>query len=212
MNQMKRGRLPDHDPRENKIHSAATRAVKQALEANIERKLTNYAGASTVTSSGVVVCLTTNLVRGDASINECTGIQIKPKKLDVRMTWSISAASYNTVRAMIFRWADASTPVASGVLQQTGVFGPLAIKSWVNRKKITVLYDQTWCLYDRGSSVAAKTIRVSVNPGEKIIQLPLSGAGAVPQMDGIYLLLISDDAVAPIPVVDVYTALEFTDA
>jgi hypothetical protein len=212
-NLMKRGRLPDHDPTENKIQSAASRAVKQAMEQNIERKLCTYTGASTVVNSGVVLSLTANLVRGDAGVNNSTGILIKPKKLTIRLTWSMSASGdYNTVRALVFRWADASTPVGSGLLETTGPFAPLAPISWVNHKKIRVLYDQAWCLYDRGASVAAKTVKISVDPGGKPIQLPLSGAGAIPQMDGLYLLLVSDDALASIPICDVMSALEFTDA
>jgi hypothetical protein len=208
---MKRGRLSQYDPTKNKLQSTISTAVKAELEKNIERKLCTYTGASTVVNSGVVLSLTANLVRGDAGVNQSTGILIKPKKLVIRMTWSMSG-TYNTVRALVFRWADASTPVGSGLLETTGPFAPLAPINWVNNRKITVLFDQAWCLYDHGASVAAKTVKIVVNPGSKPIQLPLSGAGAVPQMDGLYLLLVSDDALTPIPVCDVMSALEFTDA
>ncbi len=209
---MKRGRLPQHDPAKNKLQSEVSRAVTQAFEANLERKLCNYSGASSVLYTGTMLSVTANLVRGDASVNEATGILIKPKKLILRYTWS-NAAPYNTVRAMVFRWHDASSPTASGILQTTGsAFAPLSCLSWVNHRKITVLYDQICVLYDHGSTVAAKTFSVVINPGKAPIQLPLSGAGAIPQMDGLYLLLITDDAIAPNPAVDVYMALEYTDA
>lgn len=209
---MKRGRLSEYDPTKNKFQSAVARSVNAALEANIERKLCTYAGASSVSSSGTVICLTTNLVRGDASVNEATGILIKPKKIRFSYTWS-NAASYNTVRVIIFRWADASTPVGSGILQTAGsAFAPLSPISWVNHKKITVLFDKTEVLYDHGATVAAKHCNVRINPGECPIQLQLNGNGNIPQMDGIFALLITDDSLAPQPAIDIYSALEFTDA
>lgn len=128
------------------------------------------------------------------------------------MTWS-NAATYNTVRAILFRWADSSLPVGSGIVQSAGnAFAPLSRINWVNHRKIRVLMDKTWVLYDHGATVAAKTHCETVHPGANPIQLPLNGLGTTPQMDGIYLLLISDDSLAPQPVCDVYMALEFTDA
>lgn len=182
------------------------------MEANLERKLCTYTGASSVLYTGTVVSVTNNLVRGDASVNECTGILIKPKKLTLRCTWS-TATPYNAIRMILFRWADSSTPLGSGVLQTaSNAYAPLSPINWVNHRKITVLYDHLDHLYDHGSAISARTFAVSVNPGKVPIQLPLSGAGAVPQMDGLYLLLVSDDLIAPSPTVDVYMALEYTDA
>ncbi len=209
---MNRGRLPSQDPAKNQGNSAVSKAVQAALDANLERKLCISGTANTVTSSGVMQCVTSTLVRGDASVNECTGILIKPKKLEIRCTWS-NAASYNTVRMVVFRWHDASAPVGSGILYTTATaFAPLSPISWVNHRKIQVLLDKSWILYDHGATVCARTMSVVVNPGKAPIQLPLSGAGATPQMDGIYVLLISDDSLAPQPVCDLYTALQYTDA
>lgn len=210
-NLMKQGRLPQHDPT-NKLQSTVDRAVKNALEANIEKKLAVYSIATSVSFSGYVFSVTTNLTRGDASVNEAAGILIKPKKLRVSVTWS-NASTYNTYRIIIFRWKDASAPVASGILQTTGSsFAPLSTYSWVNNRKIKVLYDHTDVLYDHGATVAARNHVIVVNPGPQPIQLPLSGAGVTPQMDGLYVLLITDDALAPQPIADIYTALTYTDA
>lgn len=210
---MKRGRLAQHDPAKNKLQSEVSRAVNSALEANIERKICFYSGTSGILYTGTIISLTANLVRGDASVNECTGILIKPKKLRLSFVWSIDTANYNVCRMLLFRWHDASTPAPSGILQTTGSFySPQSSINWVNHRKITVLMDRTICLYSRGSNLAAEVVTVEVNPGKAPIQLPLSGAGAVPQMDGLYVLLISDDAIAPNPTVDIYSALEYTDA
>jgi len=209
-----RGWLPQHDPAKNKLRSEVSKAVNSALEANLEHKLCNYSGASSVNASGTILCVTANLVRGDASVNECTGILIKPKQLEIRLAWSQSGAGFfNTVRAIVFRWHDASTPTGAGILQTTAsAFAPLSTISWVNHRKITILDDRMVSLYDRGAAIALKQTVMNVSPGKAPIQLPLSGAGAVPQMDGLYLLLISDDSFGTIPVCDVYMALKYTDA
>lgn len=206
------GRLPDHDPAKNEIHAIATKAAKEALAANIEKKICIYSGASSVLNNGTMICLTANLVRGDAAVNEATGILIKPKKLRIRLTWS-NAAPYNTYRFIVFRWMDASAVTPAGVLITTASpLAPLSPLSWVNRRKIKVLYDHQDVLFDHGSTVAAKTHCVTINPGVAPIQLPLSGAGAIPQMNGIYLLLITDDSITPNPACDLYSELEYTDA
>lgn len=190
------------------------KAVNAALAANIETKKTIYSGASTVSYGGTIISLTANLVRGDASINECTGILIKPKRLRLSVLFSMTVAgSYNMCRALVFRWHDASTPVPSGIL--SSVSSPLAPQSsiyWINNRKIQVLADKVVVLYDHGGAVDAHNFLIDIDPGKAPIQLPASGSGATPQMDGLYLLLITDDAGGVFPACDVHSALYFTDA
>lgn len=209
-----KGTVTRHDPRENKLQSLVAQSVKTQLAANIEVKITEQQGAYNVLSSGQILSLTQNLARGDASVNESTGILIKPKKLVFCYNWSMNAVgNYNTVRCIIFRWHDASTPVPSGIIANTGTaYAPLSDLYWVNHRKITVLHDKVEELYDHGGGVAASVTRVQIDPGAYPIQLPLSGAGATPQMDGLYVLFISDDALAPNPIVDMFSRLHFTDA
>jgi hypothetical protein len=207
-----RGRLPHHDPANHKMQSQVAKSVNSALAANLETKVAEYLGASTVTSAGTIVSATQNLVRGDASVNNCTGILIKPKSLELRYIVS-ATTGYNTFRVIVFRWKDSNAPLPSGVLNSTGSpFAPLSNLSWVNHRKIKVLHDTTMILYDHGAGVSAKTRSVMIDPGKAVIQLPLTGAGSTPQMDGIYVLLISDDALPPTPTVDIQWRLEFTDA
>lgn len=129
------------------------------------------------------------------------------------MTWS-TAAPFNTVRCIIFRWRDAVAPVASGIVSNSGgIYAPLSFISWVNTHKINVLYDQAGVLFDHGAAISAITWHADINLGNNSsIQLPLSGAGVQPQMDGIYILLISDDGLAPSPSCDLNLELAFNDA
>lgn len=209
-----KGTVTRHDPTKNKLHQMVRQEVKATLAANIETKICEQSAALTASFSGQMVSLTANLVRGDASINQATGIIIKPKKLYFAYTYSMAAAgSYNTVRVLIFRWHDASSPAPSGILADVGTaFAPLSDLYWINHRKIAVLYDQVHELYDHGGGVSAVTKRVKIDPRAYPIQLPLNGAGAVPQMDGLYALFISDDGFGPSPVVDYFSRLYFTDA
>lgn len=165
-------------------------------------------------SSGHLISLTQNLVRGDASINNCTGTLIKPKLIHFNYTISVSATgTYNTVRVLVFRWKDAALPVPSGILAVTGsAYAPLSELYWVNHRKIKILYDKMHELYDRGGGVSAVTAKATINPGGSSIQLPATGSGTQPQMDGIYMLAISDDSLTPNPVVDYFARVMFTDA
>lgn len=209
-----KGTVRQHDPAKNKLQSDVSKAVKAAIDANLETKVCNTSGSVTVSSSGTVLVSTLNLVRGDASVNECTGILIKPKHFRASIVFTqTGSGSLNSMRAIVFRWRDASLPTASTVLQATGGFlGPLSMINWVNHRKMTILADRTFFMYDHGGACVGKQILFDFDPGRIPIQLVSSGAGAVPQMNGIFLLLISDDALGNIPAADYYISLTYTDA
>jgi len=185
--------------------------VRAILAENIETKLCTYTAQGAILYTGTVASATANLIRGDAAVNECTGILIKPKRLRFRLVWS-TVNSYNTVRFVVIRWHDSTTPVGSGILQSTGnSAAPLSSYNWVNNHKMSILYDRVGVLYDRGAGISADVWSADISL-RGTIQLPLSGAGATPQMDGIYFLYISDDGVVPSPQVEIYSELLFTDA
>lgn len=209
-----RGRLPNHDPAKNKIHSEVSRAVKAALAANIETKCTITASSFPVNYNGTIVSLTGGLGRGDASINQATGIVIKPIHLRFDMVCSMSAAnSYNTCRVVLFRWMDSKLPLPSDILGGVGnLYAPQEQINWINKHKIKVLRDYTFELYDRGAGVSSMHKRFELNPGSEVLRLPESGAGSVPVMNGLYALLITDDAIAGVPLYDIHSTLQFTDA
>lgn len=191
-----------------------SKEVRTILDANIERKCTEGWGALTCTNAGTLINATSNLVRGDSAVNECTGVMIKPRRFILRyeITQAVSAST-NIVRVLVFRWRSEGVPVPSGILNlNSSAYSPLGFLYWINHRKILVLYDRMHKLYDHGGGVDIEMGSVVINPGRLPIQLPLSGSGATPQMDGLFILFISDDGIAPSPAVDYNYRLEFTDA
>lgn len=184
------------------------------LAENIETKVTFYAASGQIQYSGTIASLTANLVQGDGSIDRLQGVQLSPKKLTMRYSWVMSSAtSYNRVRLMVFRWNDAVLPVPAGILHEIGtVNAPLSPLYWTNRQKIKVLYDHTEVLYDTGAGLAASYHTATMNLKGKITFPNVSGAGAVPQNGGLYVMYITDDALTPAPIVSLYTELTYTDA
>lgn len=207
------GTVTRHDPSKNKTQNV-NKIVKAVLEANLEEKLTEFYTSVSILNTGIVYCLTRDLVRGDAAINNCTGTLIRPKL--IRLNYCISyaqAGAFTNVRVMLFRWKDATTPTPAGILNYPATYAaPFSQTYWVNRSKIKVLYNKLHTLHDFGSSISAEGQLVDVNPGRAPIGLPLSGAGAIPQADGIFLLLISDDPVGTAPIADFAVRLVYTDA
>jgi hypothetical protein len=196
------------------LQSQIARSINSALKQNLETKTCDASGSDSISYNGTMTSVTKNLLRGDSSINECQGILIKPQKLVFRSNIS-SNQTFSTVRVLLFQWKDASAPLPSGVLTHTGsVLAPHGQWYWVNNRKVAVLHDQTLALTQRSSGGNDnKMLSFEVNlVGVPAIQLPLTGAGLQPQMNGLYLLMISDDAITTYPVVNWTAQLTFTDA
>ncbi len=121
------------------------------------------------------------------------------------------------MRILFFRWLDASTPAQSGLLTYTCVVNaPHSPIYWVNARKIKILHDEVVALKPRAAagSFDNKIVEFKLKLENRCppIQLPLSGAGAAPQMNGLYLLFISDDAIVSFPQIVYATELQYTDA
>lgn len=118
---------------------------------------------------------------------------------------------------ILFRWKDASTPLPTGLLDQVSTaYAPLSAPYWVNVHKMEILYDRLIALKVRNTVGFDNVTFVHTHHfalDDPSIQLPDSaGPGMVAQMNGLYILFISDDAIATLPTVYCRTELRFTDA
>ncbi len=206
--------VTQHDLDKNKLQSEVARQINSALAANIEVKAVEATSAFNCLYGGTILNATGNLLRGDAGLNECTGVMIRPKKFSLNFEITQAGAGLtNLVRVVVFRWRAEGVPVPSGILNNNSTaYAPLGNLYWINRKKIVVLEDRLYKLFDHGGGCDIVTDRFTIDPRHYPIQLPLSGAGSTPQQDGLFVLFISDDAIAPSPIVDYHLRLEFTDA
>jgi hypothetical protein len=93
------------------------------------------------------------LSRGDGAVDNYTGTLLKPSSLRVRGNVLQAQTAGANVRIICFQWQDASTPAVSGLLYNiASVFGPTSPISWVNHRKIHVLWDKNFPLSYKGGT------------------------------------------------------------
>lgn len=192
------------------------RQIRRELARVIETKVTHLnMPTSSVTYSGTIHNLLGSLAKGDTAFS-FTGNLVKPKSLRIRGLVS-TAQTYNGFRLMIFRWKDSSLPAPSGILDQmTTIYAPYSAPFWANVHKIEILHDELIALKVRNTvGEDAHSFDVKINFGDNvpIVQMPDStGPSLTPQMNGLYLLVVSDDAVPNYPTFVARSELRFTDA
>lgn len=156
-----------------------------------------------------------SLTKGDGPFS-VSGNLMKPKSLTIRGNLSTNQ-TFNSVRLILFRWKDASTPLTSGLLDQTStVYAPYSAPYWVNVHKMEILEDRLIALKLRnnvGEDNVTFVMHHKFSLNSPAIQLPdAAGPGLIAQMNGLYLLYISDDAVTSFPTITARSELRFTDA
>jgi hypothetical protein len=171
---------------------------------------TQQTGGVDFTGTGTVFDLCAALSRGDAAIDQFTGQQLNPISLTIRLGWNTTQA-FSTCRLMVFQWADASVPVASGLYQFLGTnLAPYSPLFWTNHPKIHVLCDETTTIFPVAGSQAATNMILRCNKMKKIY---FDATAAVSyQMNGLYAVAVSDDGIAAYPQLDFISELRFQDA
>lgn len=189
------------------------RLVRTSLARQIETKVTYTTQSGGIDYSGSVFNMCSALTKADGAIDAYTGNLLRPSYLRLKYSWN-TGQTYNTVRIFVFQFEDASSPAASGILQYTATnLAPHSPINWLNHHKIHVLADHVHTIFPVAGSYAACSGELEV-PGNRLktIQMPNSGGGATPQMNGLYALAISDDSAPSYPQLEFISELQFTDA
>lgn len=188
-----------------------SRAITGSLRTFIEPKVTYVSILSqAVDFTGGVYSLTRNLTQGDNATNQATGNRIKPSYLELRYTWSTNQ-TYSQCRLIVFQWADQQLPNPSSIVYPGSTGSPLSPLYWPNITKIHVLHDSLTTLVPHstgGYGAKSHSVRIS---GMKTVML-YPGLFSQPQMYGLYAMYITDDSIASFPVLNLESALVFTDA
>jgi len=195
--------------------SSIRREIQRELARVIETKVTHQNTALAVTYNGHIHNCIGSLTKGDGPF-QASGNLIKPRSLVVRGSFYTNQ-TYNSVRIILFRWKDASAPLPSGLLDQVSTaYAPFSAPYWVNVHKMEILEDRLIALKLRnnvGEDNVTFVMKHSFSLDSPAIQLPdAAGPSMTPQMNGLYLLVISDDAIATYPAVIMRSELRFTDA
>lgn len=195
-----------------------TAVVRKELRKKTDWKYADInANATNVQTGGSITSLFSNLVRGDAGINNFDGNIITPQAITMKYNIHTSVLR-NAVRVMLFQWFDSAVPVISGVLQtNAAIAATLSPVLVTNKSYIKVLYDRTHCLAPTaggdttviGEGVT-DTITVYI-PGKRLRKVRYNSTTNVVQEGQLYLLLISDDAAIPSPQINYYCRVTFSD-
>lgn len=187
------------------------RIVNASLRNTIEPKVTFLTtDALSVTATGQIVSAIGQISRGDGPINNMTGNLVKPLQWTLRFTYS-TAQVFSTVRLLMFQWLDASIPTPAGILQYVGdARAPHSPLLWTNIHKIRKLNDFVRALKPRVASGYDAKYKELNAPGMATVQF--SSTSMDVQMNGLYVLLISDDIIGTAPAITMVSEVRFTDA
>jgi len=197
-----------------KPYSAANTKLKQEVRAEVMRELRSkadlkycdaFSSANTnITSTGAVYNILSNLVRGDAGLDNFNGNSIKVKGLTLNYGCH-SNQTYNYCRVMLIQWYDSGTPSLTGILNSTttGV-APFANIYVTNRKNIKVLYDKTFAIAPTAGGDSTVTgegtfmDKVYID-GSRMTKVTYQTGANTIQDGGLYLIAVSDDSLTTYP-------------
>lgn len=226
---MKRKRTSSYDNRPFKKPATLVRQnatlhnqVVREMHRIQDLKYTDTYTANGVTTSGLIIPLLGNLIRGTAGFNNFLGNTITPKGLTINYNWN-TQQEFNNVRIFVFQWRDASTPVPSGVLQNIsalqGVVSPVLVTNRTICRSLANRVDYiapTAADGGVGISVAivgyGGTCGTIYVPAKKMLNPRFASVTNVCQDNNLYILAITDDAVPVNPQLSLYSRLSFYDS
>lgn len=180
--------------------------VKKYLKKNQELKFihTDH-GVTSVDWSGTLYDLC-SIAQGDTDGTR-DGDTIMPTSLYLRGSF-VLGDNTNTMRFIIFRWLDSTTPAASDIFQGGlgSLFAPYSPMNVDGRAKFNVLYDQFIKL---GSGDNIQLLDQTLSLAAKPIQY---AAGTTTGTNKIYAVVVSDSGAASHPGAAWCHQLRFTDS
>lgn len=152
--------------------------------------------------------------QGDGALDAYTGYRIKPVRLKLNCSVSTDQ-TFSTVRLMVFRWKDSTTPAPSGVLDAMGTgWAAHASVFWPNIGKVVVLHEQLLTLRPRvASGFDNQGFQLDLDlSNQPAIYFAQGTSGTTPQLNGLYVVMASDDLIASFPAFVWRSRLIYTDA
>lgn len=192
--------------------------VRKELRKNTDWRYADAAATGVaIYTSGAINSLLSNLIRGDAGLNNFQGNMIKPQAITFKY-YAQTNQVYNVLRVMLIQWFDSATPALSGLLQSVvagqGVIAPTLI---TNKEYIKVLYDKTHMLSPSAggdSTVTGDGIIDPVTvyiPGRRLRPIKYNSGTNVVQDGNLYLVAISDDTALSTVNLTWYSRVTFAD-
>jgi len=190
------------------------RQVALQLARKADYKMCRFDIATTVSATGTVFDLLTNLIRGDDALNNFSGQHIQPKNIKIR--GQVAAVDQtNAMRVILFQWFDDTPPLPTSILDGAllgTAQGPRATRNWSNRPLYKILRDETYQLQNFVGTTGGLGFVASFDLFSKNMRKVFFAATtAVPQKGGLYCLCVSDSLLVPHPGFSITSELIFTD-
>lgn len=209
---------PAKKPRYQRQDATVSAVVRKELRKKTDWKYTDHSASGNVTSSGSIISVLSNLVRGDAGLNEFSGNDLRPQALLIKY-YMMTNQTYNSVRLLVFQWFDSSVPVPSGILQSTSTsFATISPTLVTNKRYIKVLYDKTHIMAPTAADGAGNVVGWGTQepqtiyiPGKRLRPVRYNSTTNVVQDGQIYVLAISDDSLTSYPQLFWYSRVTFSD-
>lgn len=183
---------------------------------NVEQKVTQFQYQNSVSNSGTVQDLLSNLIPGTSSLNNHIGNEVLPTSVRIHLSITMGPLAgvgdgTNICRVIIFQWDDSIVPAVNGVLA-IGT-SPHSQYLWDNIENLNILSDKMYALKQIVPNTGYDAIcDKTYIKGKKVMPVKWNAATGSVQKGGIYALMISDSSVPPAPYFSLYTQVTFTDA
>lgn len=198
---------------DRRVEKVATRVVAKQLEEEVEMKAYDRAEIiNTVPDTGAIYSLSNTLPQG-TGFNQRIGDKIKIKSLYCRVECvANSAATFNNLRVIIFRWLSQGSPVVGDILQLTtgATIRHLSQLNYENRRLYQIKYDNTYLLSDN-TAVDIPAVQIDKFFIKNFGDAYWETAATNPVSGHVYMLVISDSP-TNLPQIAMTPRVKYTDA
>lgn len=182
-------------------------------QAGIMLKFIDAAYSINPTATGVISATPINAPLQGVGVSQRTGDTIYMKKLYIN--YAIDAANsdiYSTARVMIFQWhvnTQLATPAVADILQSANIY---SMYNWQYSNQVKVLYDRVH--FFSGLATAPTSASNQGYYGSiklDCIKKVQFDSGLSLGSQSLWVMTISDSALAPFPLLNIYTRVVYSE-
>jgi hypothetical protein len=189
------------------LSSKQKRIIQQMLEKDMEVKYVPTSTAATAVTYAGTITLLSNIAQGQTDLTR-VGDSAIIKSVEINCMCQ-PADAVNMIRLIVFQWHSPSAPTPIDVLSEVSTTrAPLSAYQHDLRDQFTVFIDELFVLDTTAHPIAAKIIKKF--KGWSVDEIQFQGA-SITQMNGIYMLWISDSSAVTHPTATWFSNVEFTD-
>lgn len=185
--------------------------VRSVLQRSFEKKYLAFRSTYPPSTTPYLLKLS-EVTQGITDVSRI-GDRLHIKSLQFNYTITTPNAA-NVVRVIIFQWFNTTNtayPAASDVLLDTATYPWLSPYAHDRRLEFRILYDKTHILESANQNIVRQKVFIKKIPNKHRV-MQFIGATSTAYVNGLFALLISDQAAATFPTLNYSGKFNFTDA